>query len=90
MFPVFYFHDVNENDKEEIANKIERMNLLSAILCTVALIMCLIFLRNKPKTPPSYTSIDLKLDIMDSLRCIFTSWKNAMDMISLCACNSNL
>jgi hypothetical protein len=58
MFPVLYFHDVNESNKDDIAHKIENMNLMTAILCSVAFIFCLIFVRNKPKTPPSYTSVD--------------------------------
>jgi hypothetical protein len=44
------------------------MNLIMAILSTFTLLLSLIFVKDKPKTPPSFSSQEIKLEILESLK----------------------
>lgn len=45
---------------EEIKYEIDQMNYIFAIMSSCAFILCLLFIRNNPPTPPSYSSVAIK------------------------------
>jgi hypothetical protein len=55
IFATIFFMDVEIG--EDNVRKQKQMNLFSATMNTVAFLICVGFIRDKPKTPPSYTSV---------------------------------
>ncbi|CAD8061428.1 unnamed protein product [Paramecium sonneborni] len=58
-FSIFYssitFEELSEAD--DIIKEIDYMNLLYSIMNTVAFIMCLLMIKNKPPSPPSFSAV---------------------------------
>lgn len=56
--------------------------LISAIYMTIPLPLCGIIMKNKPKLPPSKSSMSDKLSIKLSLRKAFCNFKNFFSILS--------
>ena len=47
-----------------------------------AMVIALVFIKNKPKFPPNNTSTEIKMQLTDSLKLIFKKKENAFILIS--------
>jgi hypothetical protein len=84
LFPVLYFRNIEES---QIPSRMENMNFVAAIVGSITLIFGLIFIKNKPKTPPSFSSQDVKLGFLKSIKMMASSGKNIMNLLSISVCN---
>ncbi|CAD8132915.1 unnamed protein product [Paramecium octaurelia] len=64
-FSIFYssitFEELS-NKQDEIIKEIDFMNLLYSIMNTVAFVLCLLMIKNKPLSPPSFSAVNIYLN----------------------------
>jgi hypothetical protein len=68
MFPAIYFQQKQQDGTS--ASRIHNINFVAALIASSACLFSLLFLKNKPEHPPSFSSQDTKLDIVSSLKTI--------------------
>lgn len=71
---------------DQIERQEDQVNLVSGYMSTMAFVLCLLFVSDKPKTPPSISSQIEKESITSSLKKIFRKKKNFLDLLALSIC----
>lgn len=56
MFSAVYIGEGTYTD-EEIKKRLNTMNLIYAVIASIAALLCVLFIKNKPPSPPSMTSV---------------------------------
>ncbi|KAM3143426.1 hypothetical protein pb186bvf_004487 [Paramecium bursaria] len=82
MFAAVYFNDI---ESDQIVERINFMNIIFALINTCAFVLCLLFVRNEPPTPPSLSAQTEKFSITKSYRGLIKSWRPIIDIFSIAA-----
>ena len=53
------------------------------IISLIPVVLCLVFMKNNPKTPPNYSITTHHLSMIDSIKAVFFNPKNLIDTIAL-------